>query len=121
MRDRDRLDGFTNTVTWISPAALFVTDPPRGAHAASHFSLMLAASKDKVLAELKQQSLCLRQLELEYYIKRYTNIATQCVIIAGFAYDSLVEITISARMQERWGLGLGFGLGVAARLGFEAR
>ena len=61
---------------------------------------MLAASKDKVLAELKQQSLCLRQLELEYYIKRYTNIATQCVIIAGFAYDSLVEITISARMQE---------------------
>ena len=38
---------------------------------------MLAASKDKVLAELKQQSLCLRQLELEYYIKRYTNIATQ--------------------------------------------
>ena len=49
------------------------------------------------------------------------DIATQCVIIAGFAYDSLVEITISARMQERWGLGLGFGLGVAARLGFEAR
>ena len=43
----------------------------------SHISLMLAASKDKVLAELKQQSLCLRQLELEYYIKRYTNIATQ--------------------------------------------
>jgi len=61
---------------------------------------MLAASKDKVLAELKQQSLCLRQLELEYYIKRYANIATQCVIIAGFAYDSLVEISISARMQE---------------------
>jgi hypothetical protein len=23
----------------------------------------------------------------------------QCVIIAGFAYDSLVEITISSRMQ----------------------
>tara|TARA_B100000780_G_scaffold136047_1_gene95291 strand:- start:288 stop:437 length:150 start_codon:yes stop_codon:yes gene_type:complete len=38
---------------------------------------MLAASKDKVLAELKQRSLCLRQLELEYYITRYTNIATQ--------------------------------------------
>ena len=68
--------------------------------AALLFSLMLAASKDKVLAELKQQSLCLRQLELEYYIKRYANIATQCVIIAGFAYDSLVEISISARMQE---------------------
>ena len=62
---------------------------------------MLQASKDKVLAELKQRSLLLRQLELEYYIKRYTNIATQCVVLAGFAYDSLVEITISPRMQEQ--------------------
>ena len=62
---------------------------------------MLAASKDKILAELKQRSLCLRQLELKYYIKRYTNIATQCVILAGFAYESLVEITISPRMQEK--------------------
>ena len=56
---------------------------------------MLAAAKDTVVAELKQQSLQLRQLELEYYVKRYTNIATQSIILAGFAYDSLVEITIS--------------------------
>ena len=52
---------------------------PAGARPSSH-SLqprMLTASKDKVLAELKQRSLCLRQLELEYYITRYTNIATQ--------------------------------------------
>ena len=52
-------------------------DPPALPSSPLTFSLMLAASKDKVLAELKQQSLCLRQLELEYYIKRYTNIATQ--------------------------------------------
>ena len=56
---------------------LFVAADPPAPEQPLTFSLMLAASKDKVLAELKQQSLCLRQLELEYYIKRYTNIATQ--------------------------------------------
>ena len=56
---------------------LVAADPPAPPKQPLTFSLMLAASKDKVLAELKQQSLCLRQLELEYYIKRYSNIATQ--------------------------------------------
>ena len=69
---------------WSSPAAS--CHPPafvapartrRRGPEATQKPRMLAASKDKVLAELKQRSLCLRQLELEYYITRYTNIATQ--------------------------------------------
>ena len=38
---------------------------------------MLAASKDTLVAGLKQNALLLRHKELEYYVERYSNITTQ--------------------------------------------
>mmetsp|Transcript_17369 Transcript_17369/g.52475 ORF Transcript_17369/g.52475 Transcript_17369/m.52475 type:complete len:300 (-) Transcript_17369:101-1000(-) len=61
---------------------------------------MLAADKDRLVAALKQNALSLRQRELEYYVERYSNIATQASIVAGFAFDSLVEIEISEEMRQ---------------------
>ena len=53
---------------------------------------MLAADKDRLIANVKQNALQLRQRELEYYVERYSNLATQASIIAGFAFDGLVEL-----------------------------
>jgi len=53
---------------------------------------MLAADKDRLIANVKQTALQLRQKELEYYVERYSNLATQASIIAGFAFDGLVEL-----------------------------
>jgi hypothetical protein len=53
---------------------------------------MLAADKDRLIASVKQTALQLRHKELDYYIERYTNIATQASILAGFAFDGLVEL-----------------------------
>ena len=55
---------------------------------------MLAADKDRLIASAKQTALQLRHKELDYYIERYSNLATQASIIAGFAFDSLVELEI---------------------------
>ena len=52
---------------------------------------MLAADKDRLIANVKQNALLLRQRELEYYVERYSNLATQSSIIAGFAFDGLME------------------------------
>jgi len=60
---------------------------------------MLAADKDRLVAALKQNALALRQKELDYYVERYSNIATQASIVAGFAFDSLVELEISDDMR----------------------
>lgn len=57
---------------------------------------MLAADKDRLIANVKQNALHLRQKELEYYVERYSNLATQSSIIAGFAFDGLVELDPSA-------------------------
>jgi hypothetical protein len=66
---------------------------------------MLAADKDRLVAALKQKALGLRQKELEYYVERYSNIATQASIVAGFAFDSLVELEISEDMRQEIGPG----------------
>tara|TARA_B110001452_G_C15169735_1_gene406560 strand:+ start:191 stop:1015 length:825 start_codon:yes stop_codon:yes gene_type:complete len=66
---------------------------------------MLAADKDRLVAGLKQHALHLRQKELEYYVERYSNITTQASILAGFAFDSLVELDIPEKwMTERSGV-----------------
>ena len=61
---------------------------------------MLAADKDRLIAGVKQNALQLRQKELEYFVERYTNLATQASILAGFAFDSLVELDISTAMDQ---------------------
>uniref|UniRef100_A0A7S0HG64 Transmembrane protein n=1 Tax=Phaeocystis antarctica TaxID=33657 RepID=A0A7S0HG64_9EUKA len=61
---------------------------------------MLAASKDTLVAGLKQNALMLRHKELEYYVERYSNITTQASILAGFAFDSLVELEIPSNVYE---------------------
>ena len=53
---------------------------------------MLAADKDRLIANAKQTALQLRHKELDYYIDRYSNLATQSSILAGFAFDGLVEL-----------------------------
>lgn len=55
---------------------------------------MLAADKDRLIASAKQTALQLRHKELDYYIERYSNLATQASILAGFAFDGLVELEI---------------------------
>ena len=62
---------------------------------------MLAADKDRLVAGLKQHALHLRQKELEYYVERYSNITTQASILAGFAFDSLVELEIPEKMMRQ--------------------
>ena len=57
---------------------------------------MLAADKDRLIANVKQTALQLRQKELEYYVERYSNLATQSSILAGFAFDGLVELDTSS-------------------------
>ncbi|EOD07708.1 hypothetical protein EMIHUDRAFT_453284 [Emiliania huxleyi CCMP1516] len=59
---------------------------------------MLAADKDRLVAALKQNALALRQKELDYYVERYSNIATQASIVAGFAFDSLTVYYGSASL-----------------------
>lgn len=61
---------------------------------------MLAADKDRLIAGVKQNALQLRQKELEYFVERYSNLATQGSILAGFAFDSLVELDISDAMDK---------------------
>ena len=58
---------------------------------------MLAADKDRLIANAKQTALQLRHKELDYYIDRYSNLATQASILAGFAFDGLVELDDAAR------------------------
>lgn len=38
---------------------------------------MLAADKDRLIAGLKQHALALRHKELDYFVERYSNLATQ--------------------------------------------
>jgi hypothetical protein len=60
---------------------------------------MLAADKDKLIANAKQTALHLRQKELEYYVERYSNLATQASIICGFSFDGLVELEVPAQLE----------------------
>lgn len=56
---------------------------------------MLAADKDRLIANVKQTALQLRHKELDYYVERYSNLATQASILSGFAFDGLVELDTS--------------------------
>ena len=60
---------------------------------------MLAASKDTLVAGLKQNALMLRHKELEYYVERYSNITTQASTSAATALTtalSTAALTITA-------------------------
>ncbi|KAL1518580.1 hypothetical protein AB1Y20_002868 [Prymnesium parvum] len=61
---------------------------------------MLAADKDRLIAGLKQHALSLRHKELDYFVERYSNLATQASILAGFAFDSLVELDVEGIKNE---------------------
>jgi len=62
---------------------------------------MLAADKDRLIAGFKQHALTLRHKELDYFVERYSNLATQASILAGFAFDSLVELDITPEMKKK--------------------
>ena len=47
-----------------------------------------------LLAGVKRNALELRQRELEFHVERYTNLATQASVVAGFSFESLVEIEV---------------------------
>ena len=55
---------------------------------------MLQADKQVLLAGVKRNALELRQRELEFHVERYTNLATQASVVAGFSFESLVELEI---------------------------
>jgi hypothetical protein len=55
---------------------------------------MLQADKQVLLSSVKRNALELRQRELEFHISRYTNLATQASVIAGFSFESLVELEV---------------------------
>jgi len=55
---------------------------------------MLQADKQVLLAGVKRNALELRQRELEFHVERYTNLATQASVIAGFSFESLVELEV---------------------------
>lgn len=55
---------------------------------------MLQADKQVLLAGVKRNALELRQRELEFHVERYTNLATQASVVAGFSFESLVELEV---------------------------
>jgi hypothetical protein len=55
---------------------------------------MLQADKQVLLAGVKRSALELRQKELDFNVERYTNLATQASVIAGFSFESLVELEV---------------------------
>ena len=57
---------------------------------------MLAASKDTLVAGLKQNALLLRHKELEYYVERYSNITTQASTAALTTALTTAALTTTA-------------------------
>jgi hypothetical protein len=55
---------------------------------------MLAVDKNQLVQNLKKRALELMQKELQFFVERYTNLATQASIVAGFAFDGLVEMEV---------------------------
>jgi hypothetical protein len=47
-----------------------------------------------LLAGVKRNALELRQKELDFNVERFTNLATQASVIAGFSFESLVELEV---------------------------
>lgn len=61
---------------------------------------MLAVDKNQLVQNLKKRALELLQKELQFFIERYTNLATQASIVAGFAFDGLVELEVPEECGE---------------------
>lgn len=74
---------------------------------------MLQADKQVLLARTKQSALELRQRELEFHVERYTNLATQASIVAGFSFESMIELEIPEGTNE-WVLAFYFVFGASA-------
>ena len=55
---------------------------------------MLQADKQVLLAGVKRNALELRQKELDFNVERFTNLATLASVIAGFSFESLVELEV---------------------------
>ena len=53
---------------------------------------MLAADKNQLVAGVRKHALEIREKELRFFVERYTNLATQASVVAGFAFDGLVEL-----------------------------
>ena len=51
---------------------------------------MLRTGKQVWEANAKRRALTLRQEELDFYMQRYSILITQCSILAGFAFESIV-------------------------------
>ena len=65
---------------------------------------MLQADKQVLLSTVKRSALELRQRELEFNVERFTNLATQASVIAGFSFESLVRClshSLFARARTR--------------------
>ena len=55
---------------------------------------MLAADKNQLVAGVRKHALEIREKELRFFVERYTNLATQASVVAGFAFDGLVELEV---------------------------
>lgn len=55
---------------------------------------MLQAEKQVLLTGVKRNALELRQRELEFNVERFTTLATQASVVAGFSFESLVELEV---------------------------
>ena len=53
-----------------------------------------------LLAGVKREALEIRTKELEFNVERYTNLATQASVMAGFAFESLVELEVPEGTNE---------------------
>jgi len=61
---------------------------------------MLQADKRALLAGVKKDALELRNKELDFNVERYTNLATQASVMAGFSFESLVELEVPEHTNE---------------------
>lgn len=62
---------------------------------------MLRTGKQVWEANAKRRALTLRQEELDFYMQRYSILITQCSILAGFAFESIVHLEPPEDTDER--------------------
>jgi len=55
---------------------------------------MLAANKDFIIADTKQQAVALHKLELDVLVERYTDLISVASIAAGFSFSAIIEFEI---------------------------
>ena len=61
---------------------------------------MLAASKELFVADVRQQAMELRKLELDQMVSRYTAMLSIASIVSGFAFAGLVEFELPERDMD---------------------